>query len=295
MMKAELSARTPKLDQLQQWMQTVVTHPEGIASGIDSEEAQSALAVGLNTLDSVLAPSARLSSGERLAIYCGAYHARLLQCFQSMFPVLFQFLGDELFNRFALDYLGKHPPHSYTLNRLADNFVQHLAETRPDAEAPPDQREQWPDFIIDLATLEWAFQKVYDGPGVEGRPVPSAKDLREMSLESILECRPVPVPCLRLFALRYPVHAYLLAVSRGEDPEMPAPASSFVAMTRRNYRVKVYELSPVEYEVLSAVDGHNTVGQALDRLERLVDFSRPEADSIVSWLEDWVAKGFLAK
>lgn len=289
----------PKLDQLQRWMQAVVTHPDNIASGVASEKARESLSVTLNTLEEVVTPSATLSGAERLAIYWRSYNARLVQCFQSMFPVLFEFLGEHLFNRFAIDYLDKHPPRSYTLGDLADGFPQHLAETRPDATAPTDQREQWPDFIIDLASIELAFQKVYDGPGVEGRTLPNAQDLRAMSVESVLASRPVPVPCLRLFEFRYPVHDYLLAARREKnagkkDAEMPAPAASFLAMTRRSYRVKMYELTASQYELLKRFDGEITVAQALDRCRSGADYAEI-ATGGVEWIEDWVGKGFFAR
>ncbi|HKQ52694.1 MAG TPA: DNA-binding domain-containing protein, partial [Pyrinomonadaceae bacterium] len=159
-----------RLERLQHWVQAVVTHPAGVAHGVASAEAQAVgLRPDLDALETVVAPSATLSGAERLAIYWRSYHARLLQCFREMFPALLHALGQELFDGFARDYLQRHPSRSYTLDRLADAFPQHLAETRPDAAAPPDERESWPDFIVELATLEWAFLKVYDGPGLEGR------------------------------------------------------------------------------------------------------------------------------
>jgi hypothetical protein len=289
---ARQRSRGLELDQLQLWMQAVITHPGGVASGIASEEARRGLAVDLKTLEEVVAPSSTLSGAERLAIYCQSYHARLLQCFQSMFPSLLHALGKELFNRFALDYLERHPPHSYTLDRLADGFYQHLAETRPDAEAPPDQRERWPDFIIDLALLEWAFLKVYDGAGVEGQRLPAAQEILAMEVERILDVRPVPAPCLRLFTFTHPVHAYLLAARRGQNPELPAAATSFVAMTRVNYRVRLYELHSSQYELLGALDGQQTVAQALDRGTGSGDCKQSSAGTLREWFADWVARGF---
>jgi hypothetical protein len=286
------STLPPELEQLQRWVQAVITHPGGLVSGIVSEAARRSLAVDLDALEDVVAPSATLSGAERLAIYWRSYHARLLQCFQAMFPALLRALGEELFNQFALDYLQHHPSQSFTLDRLADAFPQHLAETRPDADAPPDQRERWPDFIIELATLEWAFLKVYDGPGVEGRPLPGVRDILAMTVEQLLEMRPVRAPCLRLFAFRYPVHTYMLAVRRGEEPEWPAQADSFVAMTRRNYRVMLHELSSPQYALLQALDGRLTVAQALDRAADGNGHGHSLVATIRDWLCDWVAKGF---
>jgi hypothetical protein len=281
-----------ELDRLQRWMQAVIAHPSGIAAGVASEEAQQSVNVDLERLEEVLSPSSTLSAAERLAIYCRSYHTRLLQCFSAMFPALQRALGEELFNHFALDYLQQHPPRSYTLDQLADAFPQHLADTRPDAEAPPEQRERWPDFIIELASLEWAFLKVYDGAGCEGRALPRGADILSSPTEHILQSRPLPAPCLRLFAFRYPVHTYMLAVRRDENPELPAPLQSFVAMTRWNYRVKLYELSAPQYALLEALDGHHTIGHILNRGLLVGDRRLPAVAAARNWLCEWADKGF---
>jgi hypothetical protein len=275
-------------------MQAVITHPGGIVPGMASEEARSGLEVGPDTLEEVVAPSSRLSGAERLALYGRSYFARLLESFRAMFPGLLAVLGRDLFDRFALDYLRRHPPGSYTLNRLADAFPRHLAETRPDAAAPPEEREAWADLIVELATLELALQKVYDGPGVEGRTLPGAREVREIPEDRLLAARPVPVPCLRLFAFRFPVHTCLLAARRGEGLDLPAPAASFVAMTRRDYRVILHELAPEPYFLLQALDGQRSVAQALALREG--EGSPPTAIATVrDWLCDWTGKGFFER
>ncbi len=286
------SARGFELERIQRWMQAVITHPGGVGSGISSPEARRSVELDAKGLESIVAPSATLTGAERLAIYSRSYHARLLQCFREMFPALFQALGEKLFNLFALDYLQRYPPHSYTLDDLADRFAQHLAETRPDSDAPPGERESWPDFIVELAEIEWAFLKIYDGPGTEGRALPAAENIRALSLERILETRPVHAPSLRLFAFRYPVHAYMLAARRGEHPQMPAPRDTFVAATRMNYRVALFELSTQQHTLLKAFDGQRPLLGALNRLELLFG-SQPQVATIRDWLCDWESKGFL--
>jgi len=286
-------APDPALDQVQRWMQAVITHPGGIRSGVVSGAARRSLDVDLHTLEAVVTPSATLSGAERLAIYSRSYHARLLQCFQSMFPGLLHALGEELLNAFAIDYLQQHPSQSYTLDQLADAFPQHLAQTRPDADAATGAREGWPDFIIDLTWLEWAFLKVYDGPGVEGQPTPDAQDLLALTDEQLLAARPTPAPCLRLFTFRYPVHSYWRAVRRGEQPQLPAPNECCIAMTRRNYRVVLHELPAPQYALLQALDGQHTIGQILNRAAAAGDHA-PDIATLRNWLGEWVAKGYFA-
>jgi putative DNA-binding protein len=285
--------RRPGLGRIQRWMQTLVTQQGEGRAGTASEAT--GLDESRDTFEGLVLPSATLSAAERVDIYRRSYRARLLQSLQTMFPSLLRALGEELFNRFASDYLRQHPPHGYTLDRLADDFPRHLAETRPDADAPPARREQWPDFIVELATLELAFLKVFDGHGVEGRRLPAAPDIAALSDEGILAARPVPVPCLRLFAFSYPVHAYLLGARRGESPRLPAPAESFVCVTRRDYRVLMYELTSTQYEFMRALDGRLSVARALGQVSLSVEPPRPSVYAAREWLRDWAAKGLFER
>lgn len=292
MKNVETRLRRAGLAQLQGWMQTVITDADGIGAGVLSTEARGALDVNFETLEEIVSRSATLTGAERLAIYSRSYHTRLLECFRQMFPALLFALGEELFNSFAIDYLQHYPSNSYTLNRLADNFPRHLAATRPDADAPPDEREQWPDFIIELATLELAFLKIYDGAGLEGRTLPDVRRLQALSSERLLDARPTHAPCLRLFAFNYPVNAYLIAARRGEKPELPAPAETFVAASRRRYQVQFHELNAAQYALLAALDGERSVGEVLARGIFNADQSKDFADAVRVWLCEWTSGGF---
>jgi hypothetical protein len=201
-------------------------------------------------------PSSTLTREQRLAIYQRSYFARLLECFSSIFPALQHALGGDLFRRFALDYLRHHPPASYTLANLADRFPQHLAETRPPG-------EQWPDFLISLATLELSVLQVADGPGLEGQPPTDVEALAALPDDALLALRPSPAPCWRIFAFPYPVHPYRLAVRRGQHPNIPSPQRCCVALTRHRYRVIAFELSEDEYRILRLLNGRFSVSEAL--------------------------------
>lgn len=280
-----------ELERLQRWMQAVITHPGGVGAGVASAEARRSIVADAGALETVVAPSATLDAAGRLAVYSRSYHARLLECFRQMFPALLCALGENLFDLFALDYLRRHPPRSYTLDRLADDFARHLAETRPDADAPRGERESWPDFVVELATLEWEFLKIYDGPGVEGRSLSGSQDVRALDDERLLASAPRPAPCLRLFAFTHPVHDYMLAARRGESPEPPEPAETFVAATRTDYRVKLYELSAPQYALLRTLDGRHSIGQALGAATHASGLS-PDVEAARGWLCEWAGRGF---
>lgn len=287
-------SQTFDLKTIEQWLQAVITHRAGVSAGVTSEEARRNIDVSPEQIEQVVTRSNSLTATGRLAIYSHAYFGRLQECLRAEFPVLLQALGDKLFNLFTFDYLQHYPSRSYTLNRLGENFPNHLARTRPDAAAPRDARESWPDFIIELATLELAFLEVYDGLGIEGQLLPDGRIIRALPVEHVLALRPMPASCLRLFAFRYPVGPYFLAVRRKEKPQLPEPAESFVAMTRRNYRVVLHELTSSQYAFLEALDGHHIVGEALNSEFPSTGSIEKLRETVRGWLCDWANAGFFS-
>jgi hypothetical protein len=300
-----------EVGRLQQWFQAVVTHPDGVAAGAGSETARHLIALPPGELEKVVTRSKALTAAERLAIYANAYHTRLLECLGEVFPILKRALGEEVFNGFAFGYLQEYPSRSYTLNDLGRHFPRYLEETRPPAGTMRDDADDgvtaeesiglgddWPDFLIDLARLEWAIYEVFDGEGVEGRPLLQTDQLLDISQEKLPGVRLATVPCLRLLATRFAVNDYYTAVRKAGDdevPGIPAAADTFVALTRRNYVVRRYNLSRSEFEILSALQRGETLERAIEvaaaagetDMERL-------AVQLQQWFRHWTAEGFFA-
>jgi hypothetical protein len=281
------------LGQIQRWMQAAIMHPAGVAEGIASVAARGHIDVRPDEAETVVTRSRALTALERLAIYGYAYYARLLECLREEFPVLKHALGEELFDAFAVEYLEQFPSRSYTLFQLGTNFPRFLAQTRPDREEEESTAPSWPDFLIDLATLERTFNEVFDGPGMEGEPPLAADTLHGVSPERLLEARLTAVPCLRLLALRYPVHHYFTAVRRHQDADLPVPAETWLAVTRRRYVVRHYELSRPAYRLLHALLAGESLGQAI---RQAVEADGPDLDrlsaNLWTWFHDWSAEGF---
>jgi hypothetical protein len=287
-----MSQDATNLNRLQNWMQAVITHPLGIGAGVCAEPARQNFNLTVSELDTLIAPSQSLTGAQRLAIYSRAYYARLLDCFRAEFPCLLYALGDELFTNFATEYLCHHAPQSYTLHHLAEHFPDFLAETRPDANAPPEERESWPDFIIDLARLERAFVETYDGPGAEGESLLSALQILSMGAEQFAQAQFVPVPCLRLMAFRYPVRAYFAAVREKHEPVLPAPADSFLAISRKNYVVRFLDLSAEQYAILQGLLAGLSTGQAVIQASQVTGQGQEWLNlKLRDWLCQWANGG----
>lgn len=279
------------LDQLQRWMQAVIVHPQGVPAGVASAEAQRHLAVDPEQIDTVIAPSSALSSAERLAIYSQAYYARLLECLRAEFPVLCEAVGQDLFDRFAAGYLQTYPSRSYTLGLLGANFAAYLRQTRPSGD-----ETGWPDFLIDLAMLEWNFSEVFDGPGVEGQPLLGAAQLQSLPADQWPLARLVPVPCLRLIAMDHPVQQFYRAIRQQQPIVSCEPQATWLAITRREFVVRHFDLTRPQFELLSDLLAGQCVGDAIRRAaETVTDDFESFARDLQAWFRHWAAEGFFLR
>ncbi len=270
------------LDAIQRWVQAVIMNPEGVRRAVASPEARQVLP--FSRVEQIVTPSQSLSGLERLEIYHNAYYARLLECLREEFPVTRHAVGEEAFDQFAFAYLQKYPSRSYTLNQLGASFPRYLAESRPTEEDDP-----WPDFVIDLATLEQTFNEVFDGPGVEGQRLLDAEALAAVPAERWPEARLVPVPCLRLLALRIPVQRYFAAVRKKQEPPLPRPRKTFLAITRRDYVVRRYQVSRVQHVLLEGLSCGRAIGEVI---QRAAEAGKLDPTALRTWFRNWTAEGF---
>lgn len=278
------------LETLQRWMQTVIMNPHGVGAGIESEESRSAIDVTPAEVEGVITRSQSLTALERLDIYHRAYFARLVECLRDEFPVLLHALGDEAFDAFALAYLQKYPSRSYTLNLLGSHLPQYLAETRPPEEG---SGPSWPDFLVDLATLELSFAAVFDGPGVEGQKVLEVETLQTLAPEQWLESRLIPVPCLRLLTLRFPVNRYYRAVRKRKKAALPPPRPTYLALTRRQFVVRHYQFTRLQYILLNALVAGDSVADALEKTAAAAGPQLARLEGLLhQWFRNWTAEGF---
>jgi hypothetical protein len=255
-----------ELAELQRWLLTAIMQPNAPLQA---------------DVDQVLLPSLQQSAAERLNVYRNAYLARLLEVLREQFPCTRFAVGDESFDQFAAGYLQAHPPHSYTLARLAGKLVEHLNATRP---------PEWGAFLIELAKLEHAIDRVFDVAGPEKLPPFTVPYPADDSLMLTL------VPGLELLAFRYPVSTYYTAWKAGQEPQWPQPHPQFVALLRRDYIVRRHELTELQHNLLLLLSRGLSLGEAVATAANAaghVDINQLEA-AFGDWFTSWAASGFFA-
>jgi hypothetical protein len=278
-----------QLAQIQRWLQAVITHPDGVEAALSSSEARTEIEVSPERIEDVVEPSKRRTSIERLEVYANAYYARLLECLRDEFPALLHAAGEEVFDGLVFGYLQSYPSQSYTLSELSRQFAQYLEETRPRDEEEPSG-PSWPDFMIDLVRLERCYSEIFDGPGAERLTLLRGEDLRDLAPDAWVGARLICVPCLRLLSLRYPVHEYATAVREKQDPDLPEPELTWLAVSRINYVVRRWTLTRVQFELLAALVAGQTVGSAIEGAAKLAVESGESVDRLAENLRDWFAE-----
>jgi hypothetical protein len=293
------SNRPPRdLQQIQRWMQAVITHPQGVEAGLGSDEARTQIDVPVSQVGEVVDRSRKRTSVERLEVYANAYYARLLECLRDEFPALVHAASEEVFDGLAFEYLLRHPSTSYTLGDLGKKFPTFLEETRPVDDHDDPGAPSWPDFVIDMARLERTYAEVFDGLGTETSKPLSIADASAILPDRWPDARLVCVPCLRLLALRYPVHEYATAVRKKEDPAMPEPRDTWLAVSRIDYVVRRWTLTQTQFDLLRSLMDGTTVGRAIEQATLAAVERSENVDAIArdlrEWFQEWSAIGLIS-
>lgn len=259
---------SPPLDLLQRWMQSVLSHPGGVVAGSQAATNEDW------TISEVITPSQRLSAPDRLAIYGHAYYARLLECLRSEFPAVHRAAGDEAFSGLAAAYLQSYPSRSYTLAELGRHFSDSLHQSRP-PRASENPLPDYADFLIDLARLERCYSEVFDGPGPERMPGLTPEALAALPPERFADAQLMFHDSVRLLELRFPCHEYASAVRQGRDPVPPPPEPTSLVVYRKNYVVRRFAATPIEFALLSDLRRGSSIAETMHHAAALGENAGP--------------------
>ncbi|CAH0495246.1 DNA-binding domain-containing protein [Novosphingobium sp. CECT 9465] len=164
--------------------------------------------------------NARMDAG--LAIYRGAYRARLIDALRDTFPKTALWVGGDAFEQAAAHHLIQHPPAGWTLDLAGANFAETLVNLfAGDPEVP------------ELAWLEWSMHLAFTAPDTD--PIDAAgfaaatrefseEDWAGMQVELVpsLHCRKVGHDCGALWT------ALAESAPPASSPTLPKPQGCLV-------------------------------------------------------------------
>jgi hypothetical protein len=265
----------PRLRDLQRWLTSVITHPDGVFEGQVSQARS-------QKLERLIKPGPRLSAALRLQIYCDGYFARLIECLADDYPALCYALGEDTFSSLCRAYIEKHPSRSRSLNYYGAELAS-FCRTRTEA---------WAAFAADLARLEWSLVEVVHEPAPGGL-APDA--LAKVPAWRWQTARLLPSSSLRLLAFDYPVNDFYQAFREERAPEPPAAAPTATAVYRQGLALWRMGLEPRAALLLKKLLTGAPLAVAVEKLEgrcRAEGTSADLAQLLPQWLGSWVQSGF---
>ena len=181
-----------------------------------------------------------LSPSDQIEVYREQFRLRLVDAVVEELPGLCHLLG-EAREELLWAYLQDHPPHTWTLNRVADAMPSWL-----DARGAPGAQVQ-------MATLDLLVSAGFEAAAP--RPLEPASLLG--------------APCLRrtpptgLLRLRWSVHHTRSAVVSGSAPPPLEPGEWHLVVFRRGLRMRHLEIEAPLWRILAALDGSSPLDQVL--------------------------------
>jgi len=268
------------LDSFQKWMQQLLLDPYQQTS-VDPKNILPNT-FNASSLEDVVHHSEKLTAQEHLGIYQRSYIARLRNCMAQQFSVLEYALGEDIFCAFADDYLASRPSYHYNLSFLGAHFSEYLEANRPDAAEV--EKEDWIDFIIELAKFEFALGVIFEEKAEEDYAL-AAINTPEEKLQL--------VPICELFKFQFPVRKYYTDFKNGKKPSVPFEKESYCVVLRHQFKLAVYEVHKEQHELLSSLKKGMTISEAKLKFKENHTKDAVAFDRVWnSWKERWIAAKF---
>lgn len=267
------------LQQLQDWMKTIITTRGDLKQKLQQAEEQFNLNIG----DAVEAKRG-VSAERRMDIYASGYVLRLLDCMKCDFPGLQAFMGEDLFDVFAKAYIVSLPSQSWSLYVLTERFPDFLRATEPENKTNNEQQQNLIELPAEIATFERTRAELSIAKGTEGEENPNQPetDITDYLLgHTIIQSSPT----LRLLKQKFPLNEFLNELAKGNNPVLPERKTTYVAFSRKDYRIRITELEQWQYEFLNACKDPVSIHECAVKASEV---SRVDVKTILANLMVWL-------
>jgi hypothetical protein len=183
-----------------------------------------------------------LPPAARVKIYRNAYGVRLRDALKDTYPVLFNILGDEVFEELGAAFIDTHPSVHRSIRWYGRELSDFLAQRPPYALQP---------ILAEIARFEWTLSEVFDAADA----TPVGRDaLRAVDPESWDQLGFSFHPSLRRLDLTWNTVPVWQAMSRDENPPQPEMAETPIPwlLWRRDLTNRFRSLNAAEKATLEA-------------------------------------------
>ncbi len=278
------------ISQVQHWFKTVIVGQGHLPEKVARAEHQYGIFA-----NELIKGDERISIETRMGIYTTGYMLRLLECMQADLPSLYAFWGEELFDLFGRSYLLQHPSSSHSLYELTEGYAEFLDRTKPPAERIDPENVIQYDLPAELVRMERARLAAILGKGTEGQVVtPSLGFFSFFSgEETILKAH----PALQLVRQKMPLVEFYRQLMQQEDTVIPGYETSYLAVTRVNFRIQFYQINEWQFHLLEGLKNSETFVNLQDTIHYVSEKTNLDKAQLLSdvcmWLPNAISMGLL--
>ena len=223
----------------------------------------------------------RLSHSDQAEIYTDAYHLRLIEVLQDSYPALHTLVGDELFERIALDYINRYPSQHFSVRHFGhslDNFIEH------------HNAYEHAELLTEMARFEWALRNAFDEVDQASLSIDSLQHIGADDWGSIKFEIGRHVCLLRL---DWNVPALWKAIEQDAEPQAPQrnPTTIDWLIWRPELETRFRSLSTQEANLIRKLSAGESFAQLCESL--LTDGCDEPANIAAGHLQQWLADGLI--
>jgi len=263
----------PTLEETQFWLKNVLIYKGNLHEKLVKARSQTGY-----SMDDFIKKSNSIHPAQRLGIYSAGYTMRLVECMKASFPILIDFMGEQFFDTFADAYISTIPSTSWNLFDLGAKFPEFLEKTKPNA----SKMDINPDIIeipIQIAKFERAKSEALHYEGSEKKKQISDPIFPLFGID--FENTNFQTPkCLQLISLEFQVHTL---TPNSKKP--PIKKKTLLAISRHQYRMKILELKPWQFELLKALKSNDSLTESI--LSTSAKTTIPETEikaNLLTWI-----------
>ena len=215
---------------------------------------------------------------KRLGIYADGYRLRIIEALASGYPVLKAWLGDDLFDKTARNYIDAYPSTYRNMRWVGDVMCEHLTKTLP----------KHP-IAAEIAQFEWALGLAFDA---EDALVLSLQDLAAIAPEKWGDLRFKFHPAVQLLSPKYNVLLVWQALNSDETPPKATQINEPCMVWRKDLNSHYRSLAPAEYAAIQSVISGTSFGELCESLQEHA--SEDEATmQAAQYLSGWLNGGLI--
>lgn len=215
---------------------------------------------------------------KRLGIYADGYRLRIIEALSSAYPILKAWLGDDLFDKTARNYIDTYPSTYRNMRWVGDAMCEHLTKTLP----------KHP-IAAEIAQFEWALSLAFDA---EDAPVLSLQDLAAIAPENWGDLRFKFHPAVQLLSPKYNVILVWQALNVDETPPKATQINEPCVVWRKDLNSHYRSLESAEYTAIQQMTVGASFADLCESLEK--NASEDEATmQAAQYLSGWLSGGLI--